>query len=141
MDKSETGVETPLAVENAGTAASAVTVPRVSETPVFLFLETNTASNVASRAVGPEYFRLAVYPNPVNASAFLEFDTKTRAKLRVSLFDLKGRKIGDMLDETREAGGHRIRLDLTPLRLATGVYALVVRTSGTTAVQKICYIK
>jgi len=141
MDKSETGEESPLAVENVGTAASAVTVPRVSETPVFLFLETNSASNVASRTAGPEGFSLSVYPNPVNASAILEFDMKIRARIRVSLFDLKGRKIDDLLDEPREAGQHRIRLDFTPLHLATGVYAVHFQTSGTTAVRKICYIR
>jgi hypothetical protein len=77
----------------------------------------------------------------VNASAFLEFEMKTRAKLRVSIFDMKGRKIDDLLDESREAGWHRIRLDFTPLRLATGVYVLHFRTSGATAVRKICYIR
>jgi hypothetical protein len=141
VDKSETGEETNLTVENAGTAEAAVTVPRVSETPVFVFLETDGTSGVASGTSRPEGFRMAFYPNPVNGSAILEFDLKIRSKLRVSLFDMRGRKVGDLLDETRDAGQHRIRLDFAPLRLAAGVYAVHFQTSGATAVRKICYIK
>ena len=68
----------------------------------------------------------AVSPNPLNPEAVLTFETSRPGRLRVRLFDLRGRLVRTLLEEERAAAGqHTVRIDglgASGARLASGVY-------------------
>jgi hypothetical protein len=141
VDESETGDEAVPAVENPGTAASAVVLPEVSETPVFLFLETDGSSGVVSEPDAEDKPEMAAWPNPFNGAAVFEFTLARRSAFRIGLFDLRGRLVAGIADETRDRGRHGIRFNLAPLGLPAGVYFIRFENGGRTAALKLCYVK
>jgi len=59
------------------------------------------------------------YPNPFNPLTTITFDLPGAAHVRLSVFDLLGRKLSTLLDEKREAGHHAIQFDGS--RISSGV--------------------
>ncbi len=69
-----------------------------------------------------------VAPNPFNPSATVRFELAAESHVRVTVYDLVGRRISTLLDETRTGGTYEIPLDGS--RLASGVYSVVVEAGG-----------
>lgn len=51
----------------------------------------------------------SVYPNPITSQSIVTFQTKTRGKVNLSVFNIQGRKICTLLDENLNAGTHTIQ--------------------------------
>ncbi|MEK7348227.1 MAG: T9SS type A sorting domain-containing protein [Candidatus Eisenbacteria bacterium] len=79
---------------------------------------------------GPELLRLAglqasIHPNPFNPDTKLTFTTSATGFARVTMFDLHGRKILQLLDERAlPAGPHSVSVGraLSARRIASGIY-------------------
>ena len=67
-----------------------------------------------------------VYPNPARSSATVRFDLPRAVHVRVMVFDLRGRRVGMILDSTRPAGRHVVALNTE--HLPSGTY--YVRLKG-----------
>jgi len=68
---------------------------------------------------------LPSYPNPFQDVATLEFELDRSAHVRIAVYDLKGRRVRLLVDETRGAGTHEESwdgCDDSGRRLASGVY-------------------
>jgi hypothetical protein len=76
----------------------------------------------------------AIYPNPFNASAVIQFTLPARSDVRVDILDLVGRTVAVPLDGPADAGLHRVRF--AGASLASGVYFLRFRVDGTVSVQR-----
>ena len=76
--------------------------------------------------------RLMAHPNPFDGFTRLEISLKRQGQYRISLFNMKGQKMGSQqLQLTR--GTHQMNLDHLvddPQRLPAGVYLLVVEGAG-----------
>ncbi len=59
-------------------------------------------------------------PNPVRDLTRLSFVTQTHGRVRVTLYDIAGRSVEDILDASMEAGTHAINIETHSL--AAGVY-------------------
>jgi len=65
-------------------------------------------------------------PNPARGSADLVFSLPKTAKVSLALYTVSGRKVATMIDETREAGAHTVRLERGNLGAGTYFAQLVV---------------
>ena len=75
-----------------------------------------------------------ISPNPLNPSAVLTFHTERRGPLLVQLFDVRGRLLRTLRDESDAAAGyHDVRIDGTDAsgaRLGSGVYYVRIRAGA-----------
>ena len=78
-----------------------------------------------------EYALRPGYPNPFNAETVLLFDLPAAADVRLSVYNLAGQRVADLVRARREAGTHRVQWDGRDgagVPLASGVY--LVRLSA-----------
>ena len=64
------------------------------------------------------------YPNPFNPETVIRFGLPTGGRVRIEAFDLLGRLVRTILDETTPAGWHEVRFDAAGLPSGTYVYRL-----------------
>ena len=68
-----------------------------------------------------------IYPNPIRFSSTIRFVTPREGRVRLSVYDVKGRFIASVVDERRPAGIQSVRWDgrtTSGVRAASGVYFL-----------------
>ncbi|GEM_PF-6466182 len=63
---------------------------------------------------------LGNFPNPFNNGTTIVFETVREGEVNVEVFDLLGRKVATVLDQSLESGLHRIHF--SPENLASGIY-------------------
>ncbi|MCF6171174.1 MAG: FG-GAP-like repeat-containing protein [Bacteroidales bacterium] len=78
---------------------------------------------------------LSIAPNPANQSAVITFELPQNSRVRVSLFDLNGQGLKTLLNETRQAGRHQLKLNAG--ELPNGIYLLVLQSSFSSRVKKL----
>lgn len=71
--------------------------------------------------------RLSVWPNPAQNTAVIEVAVAKHSSMRVTVYDVLGRRVALLYDSPLAAGEHRLAFDTSDLR--SGVY-LVRATSG-----------
>lgn len=93
---------------------------QAAQTPMILF---QTMTGVGSRA--RIISRMEVVPNPASDRATLVYAIGRPATLSYMLYSVAGEKIADRELGPREAGEHRLRIDLDDL--SAGSYVIVIR--------------
>ncbi|MFQ5605051.1 MAG: T9SS type A sorting domain-containing protein, partial [bacterium] len=69
----------------------------------------------------PEDFVLMQnYPNPFNPSTTIEFGVKKASHVKLTIYDLRGRKVTTLLDKFHQPGFYKVTFEAS--ELATGVY-------------------
>ncbi len=94
---------------------------RFQDTPVYLFElgETATSSELVSTL--PDAFMLEQnYPNPFNPTTVIRYQLPVQSDVRIEVFDILGRRVATLVNETMEAGTHQVTFDGS--RLASGIY-------------------
>jgi tetratricopeptide (TPR) repeat protein len=86
-----------------------------------------------------EFGLLPNYPNPFNPSTSVTFSMPASSGVRLTVFDVRGRKVRTLIDGRREAGVHRVTLD--GAGLAGGVYVLKLESEFGAATRKIVLIQ
>jgi hypothetical protein len=51
------------------------------------------------------------YPNPFNAQTTIQYDLTAACDVTISVFDILGRKVGTLVDETQDVGHHQVIWD------------------------------
>jgi hypothetical protein len=86
----------------------------------------------------------SVAPNPFNPSTRIQFQLAERGRVRLSIVDLRGRRVATLLDEVREPGVYSTKWtgsDARGRQVSSGVYvALLVAPDGR-SVQKLVLTK
>ena len=96
-------------------------------------------SSVSDFILHPSSFILSAFPNPFNARTLIRFSLPQAGKATVNLFDVTGRKVQTLFDQTATVGEHSLALDGTAL--ATGVYFVSLEAAGKITTQKILLLK
>ncbi len=84
------------------------------------------------------------YPNPFNASTLIEFDLARSAQVDLSVYDLLGRQVRQLISTTLTYGSYQAYFDGTDDRggdLASGVYFYRLRTDTAVLSRKLLLLK
>ncbi len=96
---------------------------------------TSAAGEARSLALGLS----APAPNPVRTRAALTVTLGERAPVRVDVYDVAGRRVATLLDETREAGAHAVSFDASGL--GSGVYLVRMTAQGQTRTRAVSVVR
>ncbi len=77
-------------------------------------------TDVATRAVPATFALEQNFPNPFNPTSTVRFTVPVRTHVRIVMFDLLGRAVAVLADDTRDAGQHTLTVD--GRTLASGIY-------------------
>lgn len=81
------------------------------------------------------------YPNPFNPQTKIKYRIDKSADIRISVYDMLGQRIADLLDSEKSEGEYEITIDADELKLSSSAYIVVLRTKELQIAQKIIYIK
>jgi len=90
--------------------------------------------------VVPKTFKLAQnYPNPFNPSTVIDYQLTQRSQVKIEVYDVSGKSITTLVNETQSAGSHSVTFDATGL--ATGVYMYRISTETNAITRKMIFLK
>ena len=97
-------------------------------------------SDVESKDKVVQDFRLEQnYPNPFNPSTTIAFEIPKADKVKLTIYDILGRQVAELIDERMQAGLHAISFDAS--HYASGVYLYSLQTSDQTVTKKMMLLK
>ncbi len=79
------------------------------------------------------------YPNPFNPSTTINFDIPREGNVSIKIFDLSGKEVGTIVNETMAAGYHSVRYDGSSL--TSGIYFYTLEADNFTATKKLVLLK
>jgi hypothetical protein len=79
------------------------------------------------------------YPNPFNPSTTIKFTLHEDSPLKLSVFDIIGKEVVELLDENMSAGYHSVNFDGSSFN--SGIYFYRLETDKTTEIKKMMLIK
>ncbi|MDG5767211.1 T9SS type A sorting domain-containing protein [Balneolales bacterium ANBcel1] len=100
---------------------------------------TRHVTSAGSEEAVTEYRLDANYPNPFNPSTLIGFAIPERGHVTLEVFDLTGRRVATLVDETREVGHHTVTFDAS--QLTSGVYLYRMQTDRFVTTRKLTLIK
>jgi hypothetical protein len=112
----------------------------LAEVARLIVLGGGPAVEVRENETTPSTFVLSQnYPNPFNPTTKISYAVPTATKVRLEVFDVLGRKVATLVDETKQAGEYSVEFDAS--RLVSGVYMYRMTTPKTTITNKMVLIK
>jgi hypothetical protein len=92
---------------------------------------------------GKKPVSLHVRPNPMNPKAEITFSLAQSGPVRIALYDLSGRLVRTILNESRGAGDHVVSFDTSSGggRVASGVYFLKIQARQGEDVRRVTVLK
>lgn len=79
------------------------------------------------------------HPNPAVAETFIPFTIPRATHVRLSVYDLLGRRVARLADDDLPAGAHEVRLDAS--RLAPGLYSVRIEAAGLRATRSLVHLR
>ena len=116
------------------------TYPFVGDAQFTLSVSSDLASSLEDELIIPDEITLHnAYPNPFNPSTMISFDINDMSHVSLNIFDLTGRQVASLVNETLVSGYHQISWN--PGLLPSGVYLVELISNDKSFNQKITYIK
>ncbi|HCA42588.1 MAG TPA: hypothetical protein DEP28_04965 [Bacteroidetes bacterium] len=79
------------------------------------------------------------YPNPFNPSTYIRFDIQKQGFVKLKVFDLLGKEIKTLVNESLQPGTYETNFDATDL--TTGIYIYRLETEGFSDTKRMVLIK
>ncbi len=79
------------------------------------------------------------FPNPFNAVTHIPYTLDTTSRVRLFLYDLRGRLLQTLVNSTQPAGGYRV--NITGENLCSGIYYCVLRVNAIEKKRRLLLIK
>jgi hypothetical protein len=86
-----------------------------------------------------EYNLNSIYPNPFNPITNITYELPDDSYITISIYDLAGRKIIDLVNGTIQAG--RFNTTWNAEQYSSGVYFIKMKTESFTKIQKVILVK
>ena len=83
-------------------------------------------------------------PNPFNPTTTINFELKVPGRVRLSVYDIRGRRVATLVDEHRSVGHHEVNWsasDRVGRELASGVYLLRLEAAGMVATRRAMLVR
>jgi len=81
----------------------------------------------------------ANYPNPFNPQTVIAYKLAHRSPVRLTVYDIQGRKVAELVNEVQAAGSYRVRW--AAVGFASGVYLYRLQADGLNSVRKMMLLK
>ena len=89
---------------------------------------------------GPSRFALSQnYPNPFNPGTTIDFSLPKASRVHLSVYDVMGREVANLLNETKAAGNHRVAFN--GAKLESGMYFYRLTAENKTLTRKLTLLK
>ena len=79
------------------------------------------------------------YPNPFNPTTQIRYELPQQSDVRITVYDMVGRQVATLVNETVQAGTHTVNFDAS--NLSSGVYLYRLQAGSTTLSRKLTVIK
>ena len=99
----------------------------------------NVVSSVEDENLPQNYYLSQNYPNPFNPSTFIEYSLAKDGFVRLSVFNINGEKVTDLIKEYQLAGKYKVLFDAG--KITSGVYFYSINTEDFSAVKKMILIR
>lgn len=86
-----------------------------------------------------EYALQQNYPNPFNPTTNIVFQVKEEGHVTMAVFDLLGRQVKTLVDETMKPGTHRVVIDAS--EMSAGIYFYSLKAGSFSEMKKMTLIK
>ena len=96
--------------------------------------------------IGPEEYKLDQnFPNPFNPSTTIYYDLPADSKVSLAVYDILGREVAKLIDDTKDAGYHSAIMDAHNLASGAYIYRMVAQPvaggKAYTSVKKMIVLK
>jgi hypothetical protein len=98
-----------------------------------------TSVETSGDLIVDDFQLLQNYPNPFNPTTTIEFTVAKQSNVSLSVFNLLGQKVADLVNKQLEPGNYNVSFDASGL--SSGVYLYQLRTDESTIVKKMQLIK
>jgi hypothetical protein len=79
------------------------------------------------------------FPNPFNPSTTIRYQLNERGLVNMSVYDLTGKKVAELINSVKNAGSHEIKFDATDL--PSGVYFYKITAGSSVQMKKMILMK
>lgn len=86
-----------------------------------------------------KYFLEQNFPNPFNPSTTIKFDLPEQGMVNLIVYDIVGRKVAELLNESKDAGVHVVSYDGS--NLASGLYFYRLQAGKYSQVKRMLLLK
>ena len=103
-------------------------------------LEDPFSVNSITGKAAPTHFLLSgAYPNPFNPVTTIRYAVPNATRITLSVHDLQGRQVADLVNGQRDAGIHEVTFDAS--ELTSGIYFYRLNSENYTTVGKLMLVK
>ncbi|TKJ37938.1 hypothetical protein CEE37_13315 [candidate division LCP-89 bacterium B3_LCP] len=93
----------------------------------------------ASSSQPDDLVLIGAYPNPFNPTTVISFELRVASLVTLSIYDISGRKVVELVNGWRDAGTHEVKLD--GAGLASGIYIYILNAGELISSGKMVLIK
>ncbi len=98
-----------------------------------------TAVNARAQGIASEYRLEQNYPNPFNPSTVVSYQLPVQGHVMLRIYDVLGRAVATLVDETKEAGRYEVAFDAS--RLTSGIYFSRLESNGRLLTKRMTLLK
>lgn len=86
-----------------------------------------------------DVLKMDIFPNPFNPATSITLTLESKGRIQLSVYDILGRKVSELLNSELEAGIHSVPFDGS--KLSSGVYIFYLRSNSIVKTQKALLLK
>ncbi len=117
-------------------------IGNIEQTPVHLrtiTMSVITGLGISNNEIPSNFYLYQNYPNPFNPTTQIRFDLPKAGQVKISVYDITGKKITDLINQYMEPGRQSASFDAS--NLASGVYFYKIEASEFTSIRKMILVK
>ena len=99
----------------------------------------NAVKQFSNVSVPDQYSLSQNYPNPFNPSTMINFQIPVNGMVSLKVYDVLGREIGTLVNDSRPAGNYSVNFDATSL--STGLYFYRLHSGNFTETKRMMLVK
>lgn len=96
-------------------------------------------TKVKENEIPISYQFLSNYPNPFNSETIINYQLPTKSKVTLKIFDLLGREISTLVNETKEMGNYKVKFSAN--KFSGGIYFAQLKTENKILTHKMVFAK